>query len=201
MIIGIAGAKRSGKNTAAQFIKEEFGELYQVKEWSFAEDLKKSAAAALGVEENAIEWCDGFKEWGDLAILDNGKEIGRITGRSYLQWYGTEAHRNVFGDDFWVENLMQKILWDDSSGFSWEERLDVITDVRFPNEAETISFQGGYILRICREEVENAGDTHASEIPLPAHLVNYEVHNNGTLDQFSQAVSKAIYAFKASEAQ
>jgi len=190
MIIGIAGVKHAGKNEVAKIIKEEFGEEYIVKEWSFAYKLKKSAAAALGIEtDDPVEWANEFKESGIIKIQDTFnlfiaywlKSEYTISGREYLQYYGTEAHREVFGDDFWVDQTINEIKDNYAPGSSTEERLDLITDVRFPNEAEGVWDELGKMIRVNRHEVENQGDTHASEKPLPADLIDVELFNNGTL--------------------
>lgn len=188
MIIGLAGVKESGKNTAAKFIAEEFGDEYTVKEWSFAEDLKKSAAAALGEKSDAVEFCNVLKEHGTLLVYMDDTEVISISGREYLQYYGTEAHREIFGDDFWVENLMVKI----HPHFEDWDRLDLITDVRFSNEAEYIQAEGGKVIKIRRPEKEESGDGHASEKPLPDQLVDIEVINDSDLDEFRKRIIKRV---------
>jgi hypothetical protein len=204
MILGLAGAKRSGKNTVAEFIKDQFGDKYEVQEWSFAEDLKKSAAAAIGAGEeiaigDPVAFCDLFKENGTIELSIDHELFSAawtISGREYLQYYGTEAHRNVFGDDFWVKNLLQKIP--NPAIVSHENRIDVITDTRFPNEADAIrGIADGYIIKVSRPEVESDGDTHASEIPLPDDLIDYTITNTSTLDDLSfntyTVIKKLLY--------
>lgn len=191
MIIGLAGAKRSGKNTVAKFIAEELGDKYDVKEWSFAEDLKKSAVAALGILNHAepVLFADWIKEEGTILLQNkSGKTVNKLSGRAFLQYYGTEAHRDIFGDNFWVDNLLWKIEQADGHA----NPLDVITDVRFQNEAERIKRLGGSIIKIRRDEVESSGDTHASEIPLPDELVDETILNNGSLDDLKHATELAV---------
>lgn len=203
MIIGLAGVKGSGKNTVAEFIKEIFGDRYEIKEWSFAEDLKKGAAASLGYSgDDPIEFCNRLKETGKIGYWceDGGWPEGSVSGREYLQYYGTEAHRDIFADDFWVDNLMNKI---ESEQGSSRNRLDIITDVRFPNEARRILGFGvvlgtkGVVIKVRRPEVEDTGDTHASEIPLSDDLVNAEIHNTRSFDHLKLetqlVVSNQIY--------
>lgn len=190
MIIGFNGAKGSGKNTAAVFVQEaeEFTGL-NTTQWSFAEDLKWSAMNALKGQvytpEEAVYWADIMKEDGYLKIGYDGP-LGQyeyeITGREYLQWYGTEAHRDVFNQDFWVDNLLDKIP-DTQSAMN----LDLITDARFPNEAEAIQALDGVIIEIVRPELLG-GDTHASEKPLPDYLVDYRIINQGSLAAFQKKV-------------
>lgn len=189
MIIGLAGVKRSGKNTVANFIADRYGDDYKVSEWAFAEDLKKSAAHALGQFDREVEFCDLLKEKNsEITIVIKGKEWGAISGREFLQWYGTEAHRDVFGPNFWVNNLIEKIYNDQDGelhhGQGDVPRLDLITDVRFPNEAEVIRGAcGGKVIQIIRPEVEDSGDSHASEKPLDPSLIDGVIYNENGLDK------------------
>jgi hypothetical protein len=193
MIIGLAGAKHSGKNTAAQFIKEEFGNEYYFREWSFAKKLKVSAAAIFGIpEEAAVEWADRIKESAQIELVDDAMwEGSKITGREFLQRYGTEAHRDIFGDDFWVDALFTQIINTDTAGLKWEEKLDVITDARFPNEADAIHSHGGSVLEVHRFK-DSDGDTHASEKPLPPWKVDRVIGNYADLGIFETNTINAV---------
>jgi hypothetical protein len=200
MIIGIAGAKHSGKNTVAGFIKDHFDSDLIVKEWSFAADLKISAARALdykGTDEECIKFCDDLKEKGSILVAcDYEMADWKISGREYLQLYGTEAHREIFGTNFWVNNLFQKIFNDEDGTLNQlgdnRMRLDLITDVRFPNEADAVHTAGGKILQIRRDEVENGDDTHASEKPLDKDSVDFIIYNNSDLGHLESEARVAI---------
>src|SRR5210317_1105677 len=117
MIVGLAGAKESGKNTFAKLAWEIFGATYDVKEFSFAKKLKKSAVASLGMsghEFDSIDYADALKDRGLINIEvpnygDHGLFIKSLTGREFLQFYGTEAHRDIFNNEFWVDVLLTEI--------------------------------------------------------------------------------------------
>lgn len=194
MLLGMHGKKQAGKDTAYRRLAALFegGDLAfysaaieNVRRVSFADLLYRSAAAALGVTvEQLNEWkTDPSVGVAVVSIHDEFHELcpegigylgDPITVREYLQRYGTEAHRNVFGTDFWV----------DAVDLSHEGELIVVTDVRFPNEAEAIRKAGGRVVRIVGPpEVENTGDAHASEIPLPAQLVDHTVRNDIRYDR------------------
>lgn len=86
---------------------------------------------------------------------DKVKTIPEV--RRLLQVIGTEAVRNIVGEDTWVNIAMRKIV----------EQLDeghnvVVTDVRFPNEAERIREVGGHIWRVVRAG-QTSTDGHVSE--------------------------------------
>lgn len=203
MIIGLAGAKHAGKNTVANYIAKEFGDRYEIKEWSFAEDLKIGALATLTGKvypaKEAIQYADTLKEECVIKVFNTKWDksladvpVQEFSGREFLQWYGTEAHRSVFGDNFWVDNLLQKILADEGGSNETFKRLDLITDTRFPNEAEAIHEWYGKVVRVSRPDVEKAGDTHASERPLPDDLVDVTIRNHGSLEELKIDTSKVL---------
>jgi hypothetical protein len=59
-----------------------------------------------------------------------------------LQWWGTEYRRNNFGQDYWVKRTFANI----------PANLDIaiISDVRFPNEAEAVEQRHGYTVNVQR---------------------------------------------------
>ena len=99
-MIGLHGRMGSGKDTVLERLQVlQPGRFERV---SFADPLKRSAAALLGVSVEKLE------EWkrDEEALLCFGNaenfDAGCMTVRKYLQRYGTEAHRDIFGSDFWV---------------------------------------------------------------------------------------------------
>jgi len=176
-IIGLNGYARSGKDTVAGFIQELYdGEVEIV---AFADLVKLSAARALktctdpdDVGLRAVrEWADQFKNGWSVRIFDRvGNQVGGMQGREFLQRYGTEAHRELFGDDFWVNQI------------DWDRDCDVLvfTDVRFANEARAILDRGGEVWRIDRPSARPG--RHASEQPLDPELVSRVLINQYDLD-------------------
>src|SRR5438552_2505998 len=198
MIIGFSGLKGSGKNTAAEFVAEAYKGKYEIRMLSFAEKLKQSAAACFGVpKQDAVEWCDDLKQEDIYRISiqeyiveeDTIKDREVISGREFLQNYGTEAHRDIFGANFWCDQL-----WNEMYPLSenWETHLFLITDVRFPNEAKYIHSEEGKIVEIIRPSVET-GDTHASEKPLPEELIDIRVMNDGSLSDLQELIEDNVY--------
>lgn len=96
-----------------------------------------------------------------------------LTGREFLQRYGTESHREVFGANFWVQALMKNL--------SAAERY-VITDARFANELQAVKYNGGVTWRVERPGIDD-GDTHESEATPPANLIDATIDNSGTIEQ------------------
>jgi hypothetical protein len=97
--------------------------------------------------------------------------------RVLLQRTGTEAGRKVLGEDIWVDALFKD--------FRPKEEALVITDVRFPNEAQRIKDAGGVMIRIRRPGVGPAkapsGLVHRSETALDDWPFDATIHNDGNL--------------------
>ena len=100
--------------------------------------------------------------------------------RRLLQIRGTEEGRNKYGEDIWIRTLQTWIKLYHDRGV---ERF-IITDVRFPNEADWIHQLGGVTIRINAPkrneqalQQESDGDpkkyqaisTHASEVGLDSY--------------------------------
>ena len=132
-IIGISGLKRSGKNTVGNYIADKYG----FEERAFATKLKE----AIKILNPLIPYVrDGaffnpamrYSEALDYIGEEEAKGIPEV--RRLLQVFGTEVARELFGENFWVEQLERTL--EDNGKY-------VITDVRFCNEAEFILENGG----------------------------------------------------------
>lgn len=190
MLIGLHGPARSGKDTVAGYILEWAREQgLAARRDGFADRLKLSAARALGFDGNTrecIEWCNVIKEPGwDLAIWRDGHEPEILeTGREYLQRYGTEAHREVFDTDFWINAVLDE--------YNPNEIL-VISDVRFENEAQAVRDRGGQNWRVERPSQSQITESgHASEQRLSDSLMDYVVYNEGTMHRLRDTVMSAL---------
>lgn len=191
MIIGFTGKLGSGKDTAgarlARLVNLETVRL------SFAAPLKESAAALLDIDpidwetykndpEVKIHLTVGFREtptyvasdWdadGNPIVfeVEEPNVIRTFTAREFLQRYGTESHRDVFGGDFWVEQAMRNY-------HRTPDTLYYVTDVRFANEAAAVRGLGGVIIRVLGENEETG--THASEAGVPDKYITFEIDNS-----------------------
>jgi hypothetical protein len=166
-IIGISGHAQSGKDKTASIIQEFCPKQYWVVQ-KFATPLKTVAAYLTGFPVDAFE--DN-----DFKCKRLGEEWGCITVREFLQKLGTDAVRNNLHKNTWVNQVMS----------TYESYLNhpnwIITDVRFPNEADAILKNDGFIIRLNRQVGEVM--PHESETALD-HYQNfkYVIDNNGSLD-------------------
>lgn len=182
-VIALTGAARAGKGTTAELIVDLLREVEgcYAKVEGFADRLKVSAARALGFDgddDACIAFCDWLKIEGSVQVLNQtGKlhaNVGPLTGRHFLQCYGTEAHRNVFAEDFWLDAVLPPTL----------DRNDcdllVIHDLRFANEAQRVRDYGGEVWQVVRPGTGGAVQ-HVSEQGVDGDLVIDNRHGMGWL--------------------
>jgi hypothetical protein len=202
-VIGLTGKARAGKDTACGFIKG-WGETagVEVERAAFADKLKVSAARALGFEGDTaqcVAFCNELKQEGmDIQIIRRGPDGAELeaglSGRRFLQLYGTEAHRGVFGDEFWVEALLDDALphGPDDPRFG---TVLVVSDVRFENEARAIHNCGGEVWEVVREKNPDALsgglEAHSSEVGVPADLIDRIIINDHDLAYFEREIRLA----------
>jgi len=187
MIIGLNGRMQSGKDTVAGILTTMFENVERV---AFADKLKDSAAAALQITRDDLE---ALKLEGVIEVIWNDRIIHQITGREYLQYYGTEAHRDIFSDDFWVEQVLDKPVTDGT--------ILVVTDMRFPNEISGVIDRGGIAVKIRREEADSKPILHPSEQTLPDEDFDYFLDNNGTMNDLYANVLEMVQWIKNNRPQ
>lgn len=166
MLIGVNGTKGSGKDTIGKYLVENYG----FERLSFAQKLKDSAAALFDIDP--LEW-EELKD-NDLARIElwvNNRQHRTVSARYFLQLYGTESHRNIFGDDFWLEALFKN--YD-----PWDGKNYVITDARFNNELKAIKERNGFNIRVVRQTETRIIDPHVSEAPPARIYIDYDVYND-----------------------
>ena len=179
IIIGINGAKGAGKDTVGTHLVSNHG----FQRFAFA-DLLKQSAAALWPNVQPQHW-DLWKNDPrvEVVITSFGVPIARVSVREFLQRYGTEAHRDVFRDDFWIHSLAESI--GDNSGDV------VITDMRFPNEIEAVRLWGGKLWKVVRPGT-GQGDNHRSEHVVPDQEFDAVFVNSMGIEELHRAVDHEL---------
>jgi hypothetical protein len=183
-IIGITGKAGAGKDTSAAFILEWCEEQgLKALRWGFADLLKLSACRALGGSttipvEGAVKFCDELKQdEGRITITLPTEPLSpireyQITGREFLQWYGTEAHRDTFDEQFW-----SNALWAHIDEHFPDVDVLVIPDTRFDNESRSVLSHEGEIWRVTRPG--SGAGSHSSEADIDDSYVSLEIANVG----------------------
>lgn len=180
MIIGLHGHKRVGKDTVYEIIQSSYPHAIRL---AFADKIKESLAALFGVSMREI---DTLKEEGGMFKVESQSFKHSYSWRTFAQRYGTEAHRELFGDDFWVDMTLPLDMQ-----HLWLSELVVVTDVRFKNEARRILDLGGHIIHLARTELDK-NDIHISEEPLPNEYISYIIHNNSSLEDLKDKALKVV---------
>lgn len=178
MIIGISGKIGSGKDTFADFIKKFCPEL---EGKSFAYKLKKIGAYLTGTDE--VLW-----------FTQNGKNIELpgwdMTIGEFQQKLGTDAARDGLHPRTWELSLFADYKPEDN----W-----IITDVRFPNEADAIKNKNGILIRLNGDPAKVRANSkrnlfHPSETSLDKYEhFDYVFHNEGPigeLEGFARGIAK-----------
>lgn len=171
MIIGLSGRMGSGKDTAAEIIRELTGD-YEIKR--FAGKLKDVAQLLTGIPA-----ADFNRQ--EVKQKHLGEEWG-MTVRQLLQRLGTDAVRNGLNENAWVLALFA----DYKGSENW-----VIPDCRFPNEYDAIKKRGGIVVRV--ERGERLQNVHPSESALDNYDFDYLIDNNGSLDELREKVEFLLY--------
>lgn len=150
--LGLSGYAGSGKDTAANFLKEALiSHGKQVDAIAFADPIRWMLMS-LGVPQQYIINRD-LKE---VAIPGfNG-----CSARQMMQTLGTEWGRLCLGRNFWTSQVERRLAaWAD---LNKAPDIIIITDVRMANEANWINDQGGMVVRIERPGLK-AVRPHESE--------------------------------------
>lgn len=178
MIIGLTGLAGSGKDTVAYIMESR----HNFSKRAFADNLKSAASKIFDLPLIAFYQQD-LKE-----VVD---PYWSMSPREMLQKLGTEACRNVFGENIWIDSMMKAL-----SSERLSTRHIVITDVRFDNEAEAIRKLGGVILHIRsnrKSSLSEAAQLHTSEAGVSwGLLTDYSLYNTGTLEELPAQVAFVI---------
>ena len=202
MIIGVCGFIGSGKDTIADYLVGFHG----YRRDSFAGTLKDAVAAVFGWDRELLEgrtpearaWREQVDTWWAKRL-----DMPTLTPRWVLQYWGTDVCRRAFHDDIWIAALEARL--------SRRSDNTVISDVRFPNEIASIRSAGGKIVWVKRGQLpewydlaveSNTGtfnhmktaypDIHVSETAWVGTKFDYEIDNNGTIDELYTNIKNLV---------
>ena len=231
-LIGISGKINSGKDTVGKILQylssEEYSNgnysyasflvdkdsPYQIKK--FADKLKDIVCLLIGCTREQLE--DGEfkdkplgKEWDDSHGINTPREL--------LQVLGTDCGRDIIHPNIWVNALFADFEDNKSGWLSGINSNWVVTDVRFPNEAQAIKDRGGIVIRVNRPfeiRVQHSGreddftiemfdpnnekhvtfkkgydlNNHPSETALDDYEFDHVIDNNGSIEELIEKVKQ-----------
>jgi hypothetical protein len=180
---------------------------WEIKKW--AGKLKDIASLLTGIPVENFEDQE-FKttllgpEWGtvtfnplnSIPVFADMQFNHLITVREFLQRLGTDAIRDGLHTNAWVNALMAGYTKTVSDCGTSKKGTSVkcskypnwiITDTRFPNEAEAIKDKGGIVIRVDRPGVKPIND-HPSETGLDKWKFDYKIANVSDIKALSLSV-------------
>ena len=173
------------KDTAGRLLAAHHG--FHVS--GFADPMRTQAAAidpVVGYEGGAlVRYTQALLRYGY-----DGAKVRFPELRRFLQRWGTEGGRDIYGLDCWIQR------WQADNGvrtvggvFSFDHPLMAISDVRFANEAGQIRAMGGHIVAIHRDGVA-AANGHVSETELGSIRSDFHVENSGTVSELQRVIDQ-----------
>jgi hypothetical protein len=177
----------------------------------FADKLKDIACMLIGCTREQLEDQEFKKtflpfEWG---YLKNPTTHQLMSVREFLQKLGTEAMRNGLHENVWVNSLMCDYKITHPIIGKTYSKLDmprwIITDTRFPNELEAVKAKEGVTIKVTRDSTcpecgvtgghkmyvhkdKSLTDLHPSETALDDATFDYEIVNDGTIEDLVEKV-------------
>jgi hypothetical protein len=201
-IIGINGRINHGKDEVAKIIqyltfinsRKEFNNyctydhfkdssltmmsFWQVKKMAYK--LKQIASILLNIPVAKFEDRD-FKD------IQLPVEWDYMTIRTFLQKLGTEAmreglHQNTWANAFWSDYDEYNDHW-------------LITDIRFPNEYESVKDRNGIVIKVVRD-IEIPKHEHESETALDSYRFDYVIDNSKDINHLISEVETLLKDLK-----
>lgn len=186
-VIGLLGKKRSGKDSVAARLVDRWG----FARYAFADPLKRAAVRLNpwvrieADEEHLFGSPLGLPvglHFERLASIverigwERAKEIREV--RRFLQDHGV-AMREEVDESIWLRATLDRV--------EREDRPVVITDVRFPNEADGVeALPSGLLCRVTRPGLVST-DQHVSETALDDRETLFQISNSSTLEALAAA--------------
>jgi hypothetical protein len=182
LLIGLTGRAGAGKSTVAAMLADQ----YACHQLALADPILEMVHVLF-----ALTGVDGA--WAiERALTEQPTMLG-YSYRHLAQTLGTEWGRGLH-PDFWVRVLDLRLAMPEL-----QQENVVISDVRFPNEADYIRRCGGVLVRVLRDATAAPGAgmapataAHASEQHSATLPVTHELINNGSLATLEDQVDRLV---------
>ncbi len=178
-IIGLGCTAQVGKDVAAEYFEKRSPE--KTKRVAFADKLKQIAMELFGL---SWEQCYGSQEIKETIDPRYGK-----TSREILQGIG-EKMREVY-PTIWIDTVFNVTIPQlVKQGFD----CFVISDVRYPNEADKIHKEGGVVVKVTREgSGVTVGQSHSSENAMKNYQnFDFILENNGSFETYYEKLDRLM---------
>lgn len=181
----------------------------------FADKLKEVAGLILGIDDFVELWDANEDDWRNTDLGDEwehkyytqvnqNKIVERYTPRTFVQTLGTDCGRNIIHPNIWVNATMSSYKSYSyaskdlgvGNGFEFKDEYPnwIITDVRFPNELESVTDRGGMVIHVDRDADRYSDmELHESETALDDYKFEHVIDNNGTFDELIHKVHEFLH--------
>ena len=171
-ILGLSGYARSGKDVVGQALVQ--------RGWvrvSFADEIRKALYLLNPLVSGSKRLVEAVDQYGWETAKTSFPEI-----RELMQRMGGEVGRDFLGENTWIDLTLKNAPVGSKI---------VVTDCRWPNEAEVIKNMGGLMWRV--ERVGNGpANSHPGEVALDNFPFDLILHNDGTLSDLELKVGNAL---------
>ena len=141
----------------------------------------------------------------------NRIELIKLTPRKLLQLLGTDCGRQIIHPNIWINALFADYNYIPGNRYHGDGGIKepnrfflnwIITDVRFPNEAQAIKERGGIVIRVNRDSEQALIDKgihipkhlrtkeHPSETALDDYEFDHVIENNGSIEELVEKVKQ-----------
>lgn len=175
--------------------------------WQVSDSSSRIEPFRFTSEEAAKKFLD--MQLVSLPYLDLKIARVEMTYREFLQKLGTEGMRDGLHTNVWINALFAdykrklELVKSDSPKYdlkveeSGEYPNWIITDMRFPNEMESVKDKGGITIRVIRpvhalSQENNATQLHPSETALDNAEFDYVIENDGSFDDLMLKVEDIL---------
>lgn len=177
--LGLCGTARSGKDSFYKFSKAPLKQHgLNTRRFAFADQLKGE--------------CDELL-WSNLRIsaFTSDEEEKRLI-RPLLVTWGTNIRRRL-DENCWIKKIEPEVL---ACMKREEKELPIITDVRYPNEADWIHSLGGAIIHISRNGADPANQEEAKNDPILKSkadaFVTWDTLGNSSSQFYEEYINRAL---------
>jgi len=189
--IAICGKANSGKNTLSKMLKKHVPKGQKTVIIAFADPIKEMIRLMFPNLPKKVLY--GSSQLRNEAIPHAFKDGIPLTIRQLLIDLGTGTGRS-YNENIWIDNFdarLEKLLKNKNN------KMVIVTDVRFRNEFDHLKNQGFHMIRLLRNNKNMIN--HVSETNQDG-ILNEEfddvIHNNGSLAELKTRVIEIVSHLK-----
>lgn len=192
-LIALCGPIGAGKDTVADYLSDKYG----YTKVGFSDPVYQSVWALNPI----INLPDGTYRRLQDVVMEQGWETAKRTIpeiRRLLRHMGTEAGRDIHGEDIWARRMKERVLLPALRKHLATEQATghmVIRDLRFENELRTVHSHSGRVWFVDNGTYDpNKTPEHRSEGMDFTKITHTKIMNTGTFDDLYKRVDEIFEA-------